>query len=357
MPRDVRVGSVFASFRARNEQFLNASRQNVAALRRQRQAARDLSRTAFQLRNRFMLLRQSIGVALGSAIFAGASAGLRDIGRSSAQLGANLRESASTVGLTVAEIQTLGRVFEGGGASQDAFVRGLRTFQRNLVQAQLGLTTYRREFELLGIDVDDLRRRGVSGGEAFLEFAEGLRRTNDQSIRLSAAQTLAGRSAAQLLNVLQEGRAAIESQAAQFASLGVLTDEQADQLKRLEQSYTDTGNQIRTQIASITADNANLFDSFNRLARIAAPALFNQFVSALEFLRQNMEIVRAGVCRIDCCFAKVGRRVQGCFCCGGCFGSSYARIGYRNGSRYQRICKAKKCFVADRPFCCCGGGG
>ena len=304
MPRNLRVGGVYATFSARNEQFLAASRQNVAALRRQRQAARDLGRAAYRLRGRFMLLRQSIGVALGGAILAGVSAGFRDIGRSSAQLGANLRESASRVGLTVRELQLLGRVFEGGGASQETFIKGLRTFQRNLVQAQLGLESYRREFRLLGIDVDDLRARGVTGAEAFLEFADGLARTNDQSIRLSAAQTIAGRSGAALVNVLQEGRAAIEAQAEAFASLGVLSSEQADTLKRLEQSYTDTGTQIRTQIAAITADNADLFDSFNRFARVALPEIFGGFVRTLEFFRQNMALVRAGAIALGLAIAR-----------------------------------------------------
>jgi len=291
---DIRVGGVYATFRARNEQFIRASRQNVAAIRRQRQAARELRSGLRRLSGTFSFLGRASTVALGSALFAGASAGLSNLGRSSAKLGADLRETASTIGVTVAELQTLGRVFAGGGASQEIFAKGLRTFQRNLVQAQLGLESYRREFRLVGIDVDALRDQGVTGLDAFLRFADALRRTEAQTVRLSAAQTLMGRSGAALLNVLQEGRAAIEGQAAAFASLGTLTDGQVDRLKRLEQSYTDTGDQIRTRIAAITADNADLFDSFNRIARSAIPRAFAGVVEALELLRSNMALVRAG---------------------------------------------------------------
>ena len=57
---DVRIGGVYATFRAKNDPFLRASRQNVNALKRQAKAVRDLRKNSKQLRDTVERLNRSL---------------------------------------------------------------------------------------------------------------------------------------------------------------------------------------------------------------------------------------------------------------------------------------------------------
>ena len=70
MPRDIPVGGAFVSFRARNEQFIRAGKQNVQAIRQQRAAMRQLRRTARNVRQAFT------GVTAQLTGFVAATAGI-----------------------------------------------------------------------------------------------------------------------------------------------------------------------------------------------------------------------------------------------------------------------------------------
>lgn len=292
--QNIRIGGVYASITARNEQFLRAAQQNVAAIRSQRAALRTLNRTAADTRRRFAALSANAFAGFGTALTAGLGAGLSQVGRSSAQLGATLVETSRQIGITVDQLQLLGRVAEGDGVSVRNFEQSLRQLARRLGEASTGQGEYVDSFRGLGIALRDAAGNTRDVGEVFLEASDAIAALPTQADRAIAAYELFGRQGIALLPVLQQGSDAIRESAEAFREFGVLTADQAVRLKALEQSYTNTGTVIRTAVAAITADNAELFDSFNRLAQAAGPALFGGLVSALEFLRQNMELVRAG---------------------------------------------------------------
>ena len=292
---DTRIGGVYATFRAQNQPWLRASKQNVDALRRQGRATRTLRRDADRLR---ASVRGLVG---GFAAFA-SGAGLAllarqsfQAGRSLSALGSTLVENSQRFGLTAEQIQLLGRAFEGGGASQEDFLKGFRNFNRNLVDAQAGLESYRRSFRFVGIDVDEAARQGLSAYEVFLQLADGLQQVENQSVRVNVAQTLLGRAGAALLFELQKGSEALRDNAEAFRSLGIITDDQAARLKALEQSYINTQNAIRTAQASIVADNAELFQAFNEFLAEQIPAFLEGVVNAIDAVRRNIDLVARGL--------------------------------------------------------------
>lgn len=288
---DTRIGGVYATFRADNNPWLRASQQNVNALRRQSQATRRLQRDARDLRASVRGLVGALGVFAGGAGLAALTRGAFNAGRSLSALGSSLVENSNRLAITAEQIQLLGRVFEGGGASQEEFLKGFRTFNRNLIDAQNGLETYRRVFRLVGVDVDEAARTNQSAFETFLQLSDGLSRVENQAIRVNVAQTLLGRGGTALLFELQKGRRAILENAEAFRGLGLVTDDQAARLKALEQSYVDTSNAIRTAQAQIVADNGELFQAFNRFIAEAVPAAFNRLVEVIDLLRRNLGIV------------------------------------------------------------------
>ena len=293
--RNTRIGGVYATFRARNEQFIAASQQNVAAIRRQRQAARQLQQTGRALNRTFGGIARTFASLGSAAVFGGLTVGLSSLGRSSAQLGANLVETSRQLGVTTEQLQLFGRVAEGDGVALASFENSLRQLNRRLGESALGEGEYVEAFERLGIALTDSAGQTRQTIDVFLEAADAIAALPTQADRAIAAYELFGRQGIALLPILQNGAEALQAQAASFAEFGILTQQQAVTLKALEQSYTDTGTIIRTAIAGITADNAELFDSFNRFARVAAPIVFEGVVSALQTLRENLVIVRATV--------------------------------------------------------------
>ena len=240
-------------------------------------------------------LVSSLGVFAGGAGLAALTRGAYEAGRSLSTLGSTLVEQSGRLALTAEQIQLLGRTFEGGGASQETFLKGFRNFNRTLIDAQSGLETYRRVFRNLGIDVDALAENNVSAYDSFLLFADGLRQTESQAVRINAAQTLLGRGGADLLFELQKGSEALRDQSEAFRSLGIITDEQAARLKALEQSYVNTGNAIRTAQAQIVADNRELFQAFNEFLARAIPQAFEALLDAINAIRENLGLVTRGL--------------------------------------------------------------
>ena len=291
--RSVRIGGVYADFRARNQQFLAASRQNANALRRQNQAARTLNATGRRLTQTFSNISRVAFAGFGTVALAGVGAGIASLGRESAQLGATLVETSRQIGISTERLQLFGRVVEGDGVSVRDFENSLRQLARRLGEASLGEGEYVEAFERLGIALRDATGATRDVGDVFLQAADAIAALPTQADRAIAAYELFGRQGIRLLPILQQGSAAIQESAEAFRQFGILTADQSVRLKALEQSYTNTGTVIRTSVAAITADNAELFNSFNRLAQAAGPAAFGALVNSLDFLRRNMALVRA----------------------------------------------------------------
>ena len=103
---DTRIGGVYATFRAQNSHFLRASRQNIAALRRQRaetkrfqKALRDLRRDARAITSTLQTLGRRTGLA--------ASVGVGFAVRSFAQLEQTLATVRGVTGATVVQFASL----------------------------------------------------------------------------------------------------------------------------------------------------------------------------------------------------------------------------------------------------------
>ena len=292
---DTRIGGVYATFRAKNDPWLRASRQNVNALKRQSQATKKLRRDASALRGTVRNLIGSLGLLAGGAGISALARKTFEAGRNLSKLGSALVENSNRFGITAAQIQLLGRAFEGGGASQEDFLKGFRNFNRNLIDAQAGMESFRRTFRLVGISVDDAAAQGLSAYDVFLQLSDGLLKVENQAVRVNVAQTLLGRAGTALLFELQRGSKGLLEQAESFRILGIITDEQAARLKVLDQSYTNTSNVIRTAQARIVADNAALFVSFNNFIATSIPAAFKVFIKTIDAVRRNFALISRAV--------------------------------------------------------------
>ncbi len=286
---DIRVGGVYADFRARNAQFLKGARQNGEAMRRQQRSVRALQRsmrsfnaTARNTAKSIFSIRSAVGLLAGGG-------GLGLLIRRQAQYGATLIETSKSTAFTVEQQQLLGRAFEADGAKLEQVDKALQRFLRTTSEAGKGLQTYRREFNALGINVDEFLVSGRSQYELLLDVADGLQAIPNQANRVAAAYQLFGREGVTLLTVLQRGREDFAATVESFRQFGLVTQDEAQRLKNLEQTYADLGNVVRTALAKAVAETADNFADLNTTLASTLPNTFRSLIRGLVTVLENFD--------------------------------------------------------------------
>lgn len=163
--------------------------------------------------------------------------------RRAAAAGATLVEKSRTIGVSVEAYQELGRVFEADGISAQQFEKATINLAKNVENAGHGLSTYTRALEAVGLSYEDLR--GKTPDEQLAIFGEALKNTEDHGVRTAAAADLLGARNVALVPVLARGSAELAKQREKFAELGVVTEEEAKNLKELEQRFQNMGTQAK----------------------------------------------------------------------------------------------------------------
>ena len=292
MAENVRLGSVRVDYTANNARFLQAAKKNVGALRLQGQQAKRFQTAVRGLRRDSRALTRSLsrlGGVLGGLSLIGAVAGLSRISQQQAKFGATLREVSIAAGITVENLQLTRRAFEGNGVAVDNTDKALIKLNRTLGEART-LQTYRRQFEALGLNVEELFGILEAGGSIFdilLKVSDGLAGISTQAERVEIAQNLLGRQGGLLLPTLQDGSAAFLEQTESMRRLGLATEAQAIVLKALDQTYTDVGNTIQTSFAVIVAENADLFARVAETVGKIIPRAFLRLTQAIDFVIDN----------------------------------------------------------------------
>ena len=301
MAENVRLGGVVVDFIAQNARFLRAAQNNVGALQRQGAQARRFNRVVRNLRRDTRALTGTLtrlGGVLGGLSLIGAVSGLSRISRQQAEFGATLREVSIAAGITVENLQLARRAFEGNGVAVDNTDKALIRLNRTLGEART-LQTYRRQFEALGLNVEELFGILEAGGSIFeilLKVSDGLAGVATQAERIEIAQNLLGRQGGLLLPTLQNGSAAFLQQTEIMRRLGLVTTTQADALKALQQTYTDVGNLIQTSFAVIVAENVDLFTRVAQTVGEIIPKAFLRLTEAIDFALANFDtLARVGL--------------------------------------------------------------
>ena len=288
MARDIRIGTAVVGFRADVNQFVRglqganrAAARNAMALRRLRRQVRRLQFEFNRAARSLLSFRSAVGLLAGGA-------GIGLVVSRSAEAGAALFELSVRTGETVENLQTLGRVFEGDGVSAEQFNKLVVNLTKNLGAARQGLTEYARIFEQLGVDVDNVS--GVQ--DLLLQVADAVSSGRvGRDTALYALQTLGGRSGARALNILLQGRDGIIAAQEEFAALGVLTRDQANDLKFLAQTQTNLVNAFQTGVQGLIADNAaGLNEVITRITR-SLPQLFERVGNAIAFVVEHARLL------------------------------------------------------------------
>ena len=276
---DVRVGGAYIDWRSRNAQFLTGLNRNKRAMREQERALEGLRRRVGQ----FNAAARRIPL-----ILAGAAAGMAVLIRQQAKFGSGLVEVSQRLGFSVERVQLLQRAFEGEGIAINTANIGLQRFTRRLADAAQGNELLLRTFNQLGVEIRDSEGRLRGSHDVLLDVAEGLRRTDDQAERVRRSFQLFDSEGVAFVNVLQRGRDALLAQEESFRQLGVVTGDQAQILKNLDQSFVDLANSLRVAAAVAVAEAAPEFQRLNETLRSIGPDVIRSIASAVITVAENL---------------------------------------------------------------------
>ena len=255
---NINLGTASVAIRARDAGLTQVARQSADSLRRVRTQGRQLNSTLRTL-NRVGQTTNRVLATLGVAAIAGR---LQNVAGEAASLGASLVEAANTAGLSVEEFQILQRTFEGDGVAATEFRSAVTFLQRRLGDLERGVPTVVEYFEDLGLSWDQIQGRDISS--ILSSIADGLRAVEDPNLRVAIATQLLGRSAADMVTVLQNGSEVFEANRQRVEALGVTSTQAAENLKALDQVFTDIGNVLQDQVNEAVGELAPELERLNR---------------------------------------------------------------------------------------------
>ena len=287
------LGTLGIDYRANNAQFVRASNQNVKKLTEQQRALRryrnQLKRMNYQLRQtlrRLISFRSALTLAAGGGGF-----GL--LLRRQAQFGATLVETGRQLGINVERLQELRRVAEADGVAITELDNSIRQLSRRLGDAAAGNYEYAEVFERLGIALTNQAGETRDVYSVILDASDAINSLTNQADRAAAAYDLFGRQGIKLLPILQNGSQFILEQSEAFRRFGIVTQEEAEDLKALEQSFTDLNTVLRTSLAKAVAQSAASFQQLNDNLAETIPNLVQPFIESISRLAANLDKVAA----------------------------------------------------------------
>lgn len=203
-----------------------------------------------------------------------------------AEAGDEVMKMAQRTGWSVESLSELAYIAKQSGTDLNSVEAATKKLARAVVDASDGMATYAREFERLGLSVEDLR--AMSPEEQFWTVARAMAGLEDVALRTNAAQELFGRSGTDLLPILSGGAA------------GVL--ELQERYKDLAHQWTGESAQAAVEFGDAMADVKVAIDGTKMaLVEELAPAItelvYSDILPAIQELRlfidENVDLKQA----------------------------------------------------------------
>ena len=152
-------------------------------------------------------------------------------------LGDEFQKTSLRIGVGVEALSQYKTVAELSGFSLEKFITGLKKLQKSSQDAAAGLSTAKRGFEALGINIDKFKK--LAPELQFEVMVEALGNVESASLRTQVAMDLMGRSGVDLLTVVDGGVEGLRELRMQTALLGgTMTEETAKAFAELNDSIT-----------------------------------------------------------------------------------------------------------------------
>lgn len=208
---------------------------------------------------------QSLRGLLGSLGIAVSAAGFAAMVKSSLDAADALYKLAQRVGITVEKLSTLMPVAQLSGLTSEKFETGLRKLATAMFEAGTGSEEAIRRFTALGVAFANQDGSLRATDQVLLDLADRFKALPDGAEKSALAVALFGKSGAELIPFLNQGRAGIEALSKEMAALGLEistnTAAQAelfnDALAKLKMTGDTVGKRIMEAFLPALNDLAN----------------------------------------------------------------------------------------------------
>jgi len=191
------------------------------------------------------------------------------------------------------------------GVSQETIEKGLRRLAQSMREADQGVATYKDAFDDLGISVRDTDGNLKTNSQVLGEISDKFTQMEDGVTKTAIAMEIFGRSGAQMVNLLNDGKRSLEEfnfeVSGRFAQNAEYFNDQMTGLGIKFAGFTSqmvdhllpTLNNLAEMFSNITKDGADLtflFKSINFVIKTLAASLFT-VVAGFRFLGNTIVAV------------------------------------------------------------------
>jgi hypothetical protein len=207
---------------------------------------------------------KSVNGVLANLGVAVSMAGLTAMVKSAIDTGDALDEMSQRVGVSVETLSVWKPAAEQSGVSGESFEKGLRKLSTTMLEAATGSEDAARNFAAVGVEFKNQDGTLRATDQVLLDLAERFKAMPDGAEKTALAVQLFGKSGAELIPFLNQGRDGINELAAEMQALGVqMSSETAaqagnfnDALDKLKLATTSIGNQIIASLLPALNDMA-----------------------------------------------------------------------------------------------------
>lgn len=207
---------------------------------------------------------KSVNGVLANLGVAVSVAGLTAMVKSAIDTGDALDEMSQRVGVSVETLSVWKPAAEQSGVSGESFEKGLRKLSTTMLEAATGSEDAARGFSAVGVEFKNQDGTLRATDQVLLDLAERFKAMPDGAEKTALAVQLFGKSGAELIPFLNQGRDGINELAAEMQALGVqMSSETAaqagnfnDALDKLHLATTSIGNQIIASLLPALNDMA-----------------------------------------------------------------------------------------------------
>jgi hypothetical protein len=207
---------------------------------------------------------KSVNGVLANLGVAVSVAGLTAMVKSAIDTGDALDEMSQRVGVSVETLSVWKPAAEQSGVSGESFEKGLRKLSTTMLEAATGSEDAARGFSAVGVEFKNQDGTLRATDQVLLDLAERFKDMPDGAEKTALAVQLFGKSGAELIPFLNQGRDGINELAAEMQALGVqMSSETAaqagnfnDALDKLKLATTSIGNQIIASLLPALNDMA-----------------------------------------------------------------------------------------------------
>ena len=207
---------------------------------------------------------KSVNGVLANLGVAVSVAGLTAMMKSAIDTGDALDEMSQRVGVSVETLSVWKPAAEQSGVSGESFEKGLRKLSTTMLEAATGSEDAARGFSAVGVEFKNQDGTLRATDQVLLDLAERFKAMPDGAEKTVLAVQLFGKSGAELIPFLNQGRDGINELAAEMQALGVqMSSETAaqagnfnDALDKLKLATQSIGNQIIASLLPALNDMA-----------------------------------------------------------------------------------------------------